>query len=99
MDWHNYSSKWLARHILGLPKILARLLAGEELCATDTDVVQMTKAAVATRAHIKAILGFTIPENCKPMWLLGILMGQLGLKMIGRKKASEDNRFAITVCQ
>ncbi|MGV2829340.1 hypothetical protein [Myxosarcina sp. GI1(2024)] len=111
MDWHNYSSKWLARHILGLPKILARLLAGEELCATDTDVVQMTKAAVATRAHIKAILGFTIPENCKPMWLLGILMGQLGLKMIGRKKGKrgqqvryyslsvEELAFAVEVLQ
>ncbi len=86
MDWHNYSSKWLARHILGLPKILARLLAGEEICATDPDVVQMRETAVATRAHIKAILGFTIPVDCKPMWLLGITVGQLGLKMVARKK-------------
>lgn len=92
MDWHNYSSKWLARHILGLPKILARLLAGEEICATDTDVVKMTQTAQATRAHIKAILGFTIPENCKPMWLLGILIGQLGLKMIGRKKGKRGQQ-------
>ena len=92
MDWHNYSSKWLARHILGLPKILARLLAGEEICATDPDIVQMTKMAKATRAHIKAILGFTIPENCKPMWLLGILIGQLGLKMIGRKKGKRGQQ-------
>ena len=111
MDWHNYSSKWLARNILGLPKILARLLAGEELCATDSDVVQMTNTAVATRAHIKAILGFTIPENCKPMWLLGILIGQLGLKMSGRKKGRrgqqvryyslsvEELAFAVEVLQ
>lgn len=86
MDWHNYSSKWLARHILGLPKILDRLLAGEEISATDPDLVQMTEKAMLARAHIKAILGFTIPLNCKPMWLLGILVGQLGLKMIARKK-------------
>ena len=92
MDWHNYSGKWLARHILGLPKILARLLEGEEICATDPDVVKMTQTALATRAHIKAILGFTIPQNCKPMWLLGILMGQLGLKMIGRKKGKRGQQ-------
>jgi hypothetical protein len=92
MDWHNYSGKWLARHILGLPKILTRLLAGEEICATDTDVVKMTQTAQATRAHIKAILGFTIPENCKPMWLLGILIGQLGLRMIGQKKGKRGQQ-------
>ena len=111
MDWHNYSSKWLARHILGLPKILARLLAGEEICATDPDVVRITSTAIATRAHIKAILGFTVPENCQPMWLLGILVGQLGLKMIARKKgprgqqvryyslAVEELAFAVEVLQ
>ncbi len=92
MDWHNYSGKWLARHILGLPKILTRLLAGEEICATDPDVVKMTKIAVASRAHIKAILGFTIPENCKPMWLLGILVGQLGLKTASRKKGKRGQQ-------
>ncbi len=92
MDWHNYSGKWLARHILGLPKILTRLLAGEEICATDPDVVEMTKIALASRAHIKAILGFTIPENCKPMWLLGILVGQLGLKTASRKKGKRGEQ-------
>ena len=111
MDWHNYSSKWLARHILGLPKILARLLAGEEICATDPDVVRMSSTAVATRAQIKAILNLTIPVNCQPMWLLGILLGQLGLKMIGRKKGRrgqqvryyslsvEELAFAVEVLQ
>ena len=92
MDWHNYSSKWLARHILGLPKILARLLAGEEICATDPDVVQMTETAVMARSQIKVILNLTIPQNCQPMWLLGILIGQLGLKMIGRKKGKRGQQ-------
>jgi hypothetical protein len=86
IDWHNYSGKWLARHVLGLPKILARLLAGEEICATDPDLVEMTKIAQACGAHIKAILGFTVPKNCKAMWLLGILVQQLGLKTACRKK-------------
>ena len=111
MDWHNYSGLWLARHILGLPKILSRLLAGEALCATDPDVVQMTETAVMARAQIKAILNLTIPQNCQPMWLLGILIGQLGLKMIGRKKGRrgqqvryyslsvEELAFAVEVLQ
>ena len=111
MDWHNYSSKWLARHILGLPKLLTRLLAGEEICAADPDVVQMAQTAIASRAQIKAILNLTIPQNCPPMWLLGILLGQLGLKMIGRKKgrrgqqvryyslAVEELAFAVEVLQ
>ncbi|MGK7894019.1 MAG: plasmid replication protein, CyRepA1 family [Xenococcus sp. (in: cyanobacteria)] len=111
MDWQNYSGKWLARHILGIPKILSRLLAGSELCATDPDLVQMTKIANASRVHLKAILGFTVPPNCKPMWLLSTLIDQLGLKLISRRKGSkgqqvryysltvEDLSFAIDVLQ
>ncbi len=111
MDWHNYSGKWLARHILGIPKILSRLLAGEELCATDPDLVNMTQIALASRVHLKAILGFTVPSNCKPMWLLSTLIDQLGLKLISRKKGKqgqqvryysltvEDLSFAIDVLQ
>ncbi len=111
MDWNNYSSKWLARHALGLPKILARLMAGEEICATDPDVMRMTEIAGASRVHIKAILNLTIPNNCRPMWLLGILLKQLGLTNVGRKKgrrgqqvyyyslAIEDLAFAISLLQ
>ena len=111
MDWNNYSSKWLARHALGLPKILARLMAGEEICATDPDVMRMTEIAGASRVHIKAILNLTIPNNCRPMWLLGILLKQLGLTNVGRKKgrrgqqvyyyslAVEDLAFAVEVLQ
>ena len=111
MDWQNYSGLWLARHILGIPKILSRLLAGEEICATDPDLVKMTEIANASRAHLKAILGFTVPPNCKPMWLLSTLIDQLGLKLISRRKGSkgqqvryysltvEDLSFAIDVLQ
>ena len=93
------------------PKLLTRLLAGEEICATDPDVVQMRETAMMARAQIKAILNLTIPQNCQPMWLLGILLGQLGLKMIGRKKGRrgqqvryyslsvEELAFAVEVLQ
>ena len=111
MDWHNYSSKWLARYNLGLPKLVTRLLEGEEICANDPDVKKIAQAAVASRVHIKAILNLTIPENCSPMWLVGVLIGQLGLKTVSRKKgkrgeqvryyrlAVEDAIFALEVLQ
>ena len=111
MDWHNYSSKWLARHNLGLPKLVTRLMSGEEICANDPDVKRMAKAASSSRVHIKAILNLTIPENCKPMWLVGVLIGQLGLKTVSRKRgrrgeqmryyrlAKADATFALLVLQ
>ena len=67
--------------------------------------------AGASRVHIKAILNLTIPDNCRPMWLLGILIKQLGLTNVGRKKgrrgqqvyyyslAIEDLAFAVEVLQ
>lgn len=111
MDWHNYSSLWLARYNLGLPKLVARLMSGEEICATDPDVKKITEVASASRVHIKAILNLTIPKNCKPMWLVGVLIGQLGLKTVSSKKgkrgeqvryyslAKEDTIFALSVLQ
>ena len=111
MDWHNYSSLWLARHNLGLPRLVTRLMEGEEICAMDPDVVKMTEMAIASRVHIKHILNLTIPENCKPMWVVGVLIGQLGLKTVSRKKgkrgeqvryyslAKEDTIFALEVLQ
>ncbi|WP_019503322.1 plasmid replication protein, CyRepA1 family [Pleurocapsa sp. PCC 7319] len=93
MDWHNYSSKWLARHNLGLPKLLARLMAGEEICATDPDVVRMTQVAIASRVHVKAILNLTIPKNCQPLWLVGVLLNQLGLATASRKKGGRGQQI------
>ena len=111
MDWHNYSSKWLARYNLGLPKLIARLLEGEEICATDPDAKKMAEIASNSRVHLKAILNLTIPENCNPMWLAGVLIGQLGLKTVSSKRgkrgeqvryyslADEDTMFALSVLQ
>ena len=111
MDWQNYSGKWLARHILGLPKILMRLFAGEEICADDPDILDMTQKALDSRIHLKSVLGFTVPDNCKPMWLLGTLLNQLGLRTAARKKGKrgaqkthyslrvEDLTFAVEVLE
>jgi hypothetical protein len=109
MDWSNYSARWLARFNLGLGGILKRLVAGEEMTATDPDLIKMTENAIYCAAHVKAILGFTVPPDCKPMWLLAILVEQLGLKLTFRKKGArgqqvklyslsqEDLKFALAV--
>ncbi|MGB5710008.1 MAG: plasmid replication protein, CyRepA1 family [Waterburya sp.] len=88
MDWHNYSSKWLAYHCLGFPKILMRLLAGEEITASDPDVMRMNQNAFNSRAHVKSILNLTVRSDCleKPLWLMGKFLERVGLKTALRKK-------------
>ncbi|MBC1239468.1 DUF3854 domain-containing protein [Nostoc sp. 2RC] len=85
MDWGNYSARWLARFNLGLHDILKRLVAGFEVTAHDPDLLRMTDIAKYCAPHVKAILGFTVPSNCQPIWLLGVLLEQLGLKLVDRK--------------
>ncbi|MDJ0901614.1 MAG: DUF3854 domain-containing protein [Xenococcus sp. MO_188.B8] len=113
MDWHNYSSKWLAYHALGFPKILMRLLAGEEITASDPDVMSMNQKALASRAHLKTIINLTVRPDCqeKPLWLMGVLLERVGLKTALRKKGrrgeqviyrsldTESLGFAIEVLQ
>ena len=81
MDWGNYSAQWQARFLLGLPKMLKRLINGERITAVDPELLRMTKLAEQISQHIKHILGFTVPENSEPIWLLGLLLDQLGLKL------------------
>ena len=71
MDWGNYSAKWQARFFLGLDKVLQRLMDGEKITAKDPELLRMTKLAEQIGQHIKDILGFTVPGDCKPIWLLG----------------------------
>jgi hypothetical protein len=94
MDWHNYSSKWLAYHALGFPKILMRLLAGEEITASDSDIIKMNEIAHSTRAHLKTILNLTVRKDCreKPLWLMGILLERVGLKTALRKKGKRGQQ-------
>ena len=85
MDWGNYSAKWQARFFLGLDKVLQRLMNGEKITAKDPELLRMTKLAEQIGQHIKDILGFTVPGDCKPIWLLGSLLDQLGLKLDKKK--------------
>ena len=92
MDWGNYSARWLARFTLGLRDILKCLIDGKEVTAADPDLVRMTEIARECAAHVKAILGFTVPQKCEPMWLLGVLVDQLGLKLVSRKKGGRGQQ-------
>jgi hypothetical protein len=85
IDWGNYSARWLARFNLGLHQILLSLMKGEEVTADDSTLLKMTAIAIHCAVHVKAILGFTIPSDCKPIWLLATLVEQLGLKLTFRK--------------
>ncbi|MBD2505226.1 plasmid replication protein, CyRepA1 family [Anabaena azotica] len=95
MDWGNYSARWLARFNLGLHHILTRLVAGEEVRADDQQLLKMTAIAIDCAAHIKAILGFTVPSDPKPIWLLGILLDQLGLKLTYRKQGPRGQQVKL----
>jgi len=95
MDWGNYSARWLARFNLGLHQILERLVAGGEVNASDPLLINMIAIAKNCAAHVKAILGFTVPHDCKPIWLLGTLVEQLGLKLTSRKQGKRGQQVKI----
>lgn len=86
MDWGNYSARWVLLSSLGLPEILKRLIDGEEVTAHSPELLRMVELAMQCAAHVKAILGFTIPSKCQPIWLLALLLDQLGLKLTSRKQ-------------
>lgn len=73
-------------------KILERLFAGEEYKADDPDLIKLTETAMNYRDNIKTILGFWIPDNCSPTWLLGMLVQKFGLKTASRKKGSSGSQ-------
>nr|WP_225912926.1 plasmid replication protein, CyRepA1 family [Nostoc flagelliforme] len=95
IDWGNYSARWLARFNLGLHQILTSLVAGEEFTASDATLLKMTEIAIHCAAHVKAILGFTVPSDCKPIWLLGTLVEQLGLKLTFRKQGKRGQQVKL----
>jgi hypothetical protein len=95
MDWGNYSARWLARFNLGLHQILTSLVKGDEVTADDPTLLKMTAIALDCAAHVKAILGFTIPSDCKPIWLLATLLEQLGLKLTCRKQGKRGQQVKL----
>jgi len=94
-DWANYSAQWLVRMNLGLQQILQRLIAGESATASDPDIVQMRDIALNFRGPIKSILGLTVPEKCQPIWLLGMLLNSLGLKLVSCKKGKRGEQVKL----
>ena len=92
MDWHNYSSQWLALHLLGVPKLLSRLFSSEKICATDPDLMRMTEMAISSRCQIKTLLNLTVPSDCKPLWFMGVILDRLGLKTISHKEGSRGQQ-------
>ncbi|MDZ8066233.1 MAG: plasmid replication protein, CyRepA1 family [Nostoc sp. DedQUE08] len=95
IDWGNYSARWLARFNLGLHQILLSLMKGDEVTADDSTLLKMTAIAKNCAAHVKAILGFTIPLDCKPIWLLATLIEQLGLKLTFRKQGKRGQQVKL----
>ncbi len=95
IDWGNYSARWLARFNLGLHQILTSLMKGDEVTADDSTLLKMTEIAIHCAAHVKAILGFTIPSDCKPIWLLATLVEQLGLKLTFRKQGKRGQQVKL----
>jgi hypothetical protein len=95
IDWGNYSARWLARFNLGLHQILTSLVKGDEFTANDPTLLKMTAIAKNCAAHVKAILGFTIPSDCKPIWLLATLVEQLGLKLTFRKQGKRGQQVKL----
>ncbi|MBD2415995.1 bifunctional DNA primase/helicase [Nostoc calcicola FACHB-389] len=95
IDWGNYSARWLARFNLGLHQILLSLVRGEEFTASDSTLLKMRDIAIHCAAHVKAILGFTIPSDCKPIWLLATLVEQLGLKLTFRKQGKRGQQVKL----
>ena len=91
-DRQHHCTQWMMWQKIGLSKILERLFVGEEYSANDPDLIKMTETAIRYRDKIKAILGFWIPPNCSPTWLLGMLIGKLGLKTACRKKGSSGKQ-------
>ncbi|MEA5606398.1 bifunctional DNA primase/helicase, partial [Nostoc sp. UHCC 0252] len=89
------SARWLARFNLGLHQILTSLMKGDEVTADDSTLLKMTEIAIHCAAHVKAILGFTIPHDCKPIWLLATLLEQLGLKLTFRKQGKRGQQVKL----
>ena len=85
-DRQHHCATWMMWHVLGLPKIVERLFAGGEYCAKDPELIKLAELAKSYRDNIKSVLGFRIPDNSSPTWLLGMFLGKLGLKTACRKK-------------
>ncbi|MEM7757143.1 MAG: plasmid replication protein, CyRepA1 family [Cyanobacteria bacterium P01_A01_bin.40] len=91
-DRQHFCAQWYVWHYLGIAPIVSRLLAGEEYCETDPDVIKLAEKVGKCRQVIKDNLGFWIPINSSPTWILGMFIQKLGLKTRSRKVGSSGEQ-------
>ena len=94
-DWANHSVSWLLRHKLNLEEIIAYLLEGGELSNSHPLVVELREKAIRYSSLIKEFLNLTIPKGQSPMWILTILLQQLGIKLVSHRPGSGEKRARI----
>lgn len=78
-DWRHYSLKRAVRERLGLLRYL-----DPDREFSNEDLEPLGEMCRACRYDIKAILNLTIPANASNRWILGVLLDQLGLKLLTR---------------
>ncbi|MEO0845728.1 MAG: plasmid replication protein, CyRepA1 family [Cyanobacteria bacterium J06648_1] len=99
-DRQHHCAQWMMWHVLGLPKIVEGLFAGGEYTAKDPELIKLAELAYSYRDNIKSILGFWIPDNSSPTWILGVFLGKMGLKTANRKKGGAGQQvkfYSLTV--
>lgn len=86
-DWHHYSLKRAVRERLGLLRYL-----DPDREFSPEDLEPLGDLCRTCRYDIKAILNLAIPENASNRWILGVLLDQLGLKLLTRWVGPRGNQ-------
>ncbi len=96
IHWRNRSTAWLARYKLELPRIVRRLIDGEEVSSLDADLLELKGRALFAFNQVKSILGTTISPTQAPIWVLSQFLEQLGLKLKAvRREGRRGNQIYI----
>ncbi|MEN8443700.1 MAG: plasmid replication protein, CyRepA1 family, partial [Cyanobacteria bacterium J06555_13] len=110
-DYHNEDflpdrrhtvASWRLRFSLGLHDIALHLINEGELHADHPLIAEAIDKIYesGTRAHIRRVLGFSIPtlkdgEELEPMQVIRMFLDQLGLPIKSRKKSINGSRIAM----
>ncbi|ESA35107.1 hypothetical protein N836_13665 [Leptolyngbya sp. Heron Island J] len=93
---------WRLRFTLGIRDIALHLINGSELHAEHPLVTDAIAAIYESgmRAHVRRVLGFSIPtlkdgEELEPMQVIRLFLDQLGLPIKSRKKTLDGSRVAM----
>ncbi|MBW4548603.1 MAG: DUF3854 domain-containing protein [Symplocastrum torsivum CPER-KK1] len=82
-DWKNYSLRRLVRQRIGLLEIVQGLLENpqREFHPDDPELVALSQCCQTYAGVIKSVLNVTFKPDASPIWILGVLLEQLGLKL------------------